>query len=66
MGTNGLIFCAECGNKHFVGIDDEGRIMYYCKPIDGVVKDGIVYNTTDASACLELDLYKPKYPQKQS
>ncbi len=52
MGTNGLIFCAECGNKHFVGIDDEGRIMYYCKSIAGVVKYGIVYNTTDASACL--------------
>lgn len=51
--------CAECTNKQFVDVDDEGRALYYCALVDGIVRKGIVYDSTDASACIKWNLFKP-------
>lgn len=59
MNTTGFKMCAECTNKQFVDVDDEGRALYYCALVDGIVRKGIVYDSTDASACIKWNLFKP-------
>ncbi|MBP3287651.1 MAG: hypothetical protein J6L79_00275 [Muribaculaceae bacterium] len=61
MNTKGFRMCAECANKQFVDVDDEGRVRYYCPLVDGIVRKGIVYDSTDASACIKWNVFKPAY-----
>ena len=66
MNTKGFKMCAECTNKQFVDVDDEGRALYYCAWVDGIVRKGIVYDTTDASACIKWGLFKPDHSTSRS
>lgn len=61
MNTNSFKMCVDCANKQFVDIDIEGRARYYCALVDGIVNKGIVYDSTDAAACIKGDLFKPFY-----
>lgn len=58
MIDNRFITCAGCNNKSYVGLDCDGNKIYHCDLVEGIVKDGIVFDTTDASDCLKYDLYK--------
>lgn len=60
MNFDGLITCAACSNKSLIGIDSDGTKKYYCSIVDGFVKNGIVYDTTDASTCVKNALYIKK------
>ena len=59
MDNSGFKMCADCVNKQFVDFDADGRAMYYCALADGIVRKGIVYDSTDASACIKWNLFKP-------
>ncbi|ANU62488.1 hypothetical protein [Muribaculum intestinale] len=59
MDNSGFKMCADCVNKQFVDFDADGRAMYYCALVDGIVRKGIVYDSTDASACIKWNLFKP-------
>jgi hypothetical protein len=59
MNTQGFKMCDECTNKQFLDLDADGRARYYCNLVDGIVRKGIVYDSTDASACIKCDLFKP-------
>lgn len=58
MNTKGFKMCAECTNKQFIDVDEEGRDRYYCALVDGIVRKGIVYDSTDASACIKWNLFR--------
>lgn len=60
MDTNGFRTCADCINKRFLCFDKDGRKKYYCKLVDGIVRGGIVFDTTDASACIKWGLYNQR------
>lgn len=57
MNKLGVITCAECVNKTFHGFDYLGRKRYYCSKVDGIVRQGLVLDTTDASACIKWGLF---------
>lgn len=59
MDNNGFKMCAGCANKQFIDFDTYGRARYYCSCVDGIVYKGIVYDSTDASACIKKDLFRP-------
>lgn len=58
MDTTIFKMCVDCVNKQFVGIDAGGRKRYYCSLVDGIVRKGIVYDSTDASACIKWGIFK--------
>lgn len=58
METCGFQMCAGCSNKQIIGYENDGHKKYHCSFVDGVVKDGIVYDDTDASACVRDLLYR--------
>lgn len=58
MSNNGLRMCVDCTNKQFVCVDAYGRKKYYCPLVDGIVRNGIVYDSTDASACIKWGIFK--------
>jgi hypothetical protein len=58
MNNNGFKMCADCTNKRFIDIDAQGRNRYYCPSIDGIIRNGIVYDTTNATACIKWGLFK--------
>lgn len=51
--------CVDCANKQFIDSNINGRAVYYCALVDGIVRKGIVYDSTDASACIKWYLFKP-------
>lgn len=57
MDNNGLKMCIDCVNKKFVNIDADGRKKYYCSQVDGI-RNSIVYDSTDASACVKWGIFK--------
>lgn len=57
MEEKGLIMCATCNNKSFISVDNDGTRKYYCSIVDGIVRNGIVYDTTDASDCINEGVY---------
>lgn len=59
MNSTGFKMCANCSNKRFLDSDNDGRTRYYCALVDGFVRKGIVYDSTDASACIKWNLFKP-------
>ena len=59
MNITGFKMCADCINKRFLDFDNDGRTRYYCALVDGIVRKGIVYDSTDASACIKWNLFKP-------
>lgn len=65
MNTVGFKMCVDCINKQFIDFDTDGRATYYCSLVDGIVRKGIVYDSTDASACVNWDLFKPVYDNSQ-
>lgn len=58
MDKNSLKMCADCINKQFVDIDANGRKRYYCAKVDGIVRNGIVLDSTDASACIKWGIFR--------
>lgn len=60
MNADGLKMCIDCVNKQFVSIDADGRKRYYCSKVDGIVRNGIVFDSTDASACIRWGKFKDK------
>lgn len=50
--------CVDCINKRYVGIDADERKRYHCPLVDGIVRKGIVYDSTDASACIKWGIFK--------
>ena len=59
MKTIDFKMCADCVNKQFVNSDTNGRAIYYCALVDGIVHKGIVYDSTDATVCIKEDLFRP-------
>ena len=55
--NDGFITCAACSNKSLIGIDTDGTNKYYCSIVGKIVRNGIVYDTTDASACIKNGLF---------
>lgn len=43
--------------KHSMVFDDLGRKIYYCSKVDGIVRQGLVLDSTDASACIKWGLF---------
>lgn len=58
MKESGFLMCAECINKKFHDIDKFGRRRYYYSKIDGIIRDGLVLDSTDASACVKWGLFQ--------
>lgn len=59
MSAQDFKMCADCTNKQFIDFDTDGRARYYCNLVDGIVRKGIVYDSTDASTCIKWDLFNP-------
>lgn len=66
MDNNGFKMCVDCANKQFVDLDTDGRAMYYCAIVDGIVSNGIVYDSTDATDCIKCGLFKFAYNSSHS
>lgn len=66
MNNDGFKMCADCTNKQFMDFDSDGSARYYCSFVDGIVRKGIVYDSTDASACIKGDLFKTAYSSSHS
>ena len=60
MKKLGFVVCAECINKTFYDIDEKGRRRYYCSKVDGIIRNGLVFESTDASACVKWGIFKNK------
>lgn len=60
MENQGFIVCAECINKTFFDTDENGRKRYYCSKVERIVKDGLVFDSTDASACVKWGIFRRK------
>ena len=60
MGNPGFVVCAECINKTFYDIDGQGRRRYYCPKVDGIIRNGLVFDSTDASACVKWKIFRSK------
>jgi Ethanolamine utilization protein EutJ (predicted chaperonin) len=58
MDNKGFILCSQCVNKIYHDTDEKGRKRYYCSKVDGIVRDGLVFDTTDASACVKRGIFK--------
>ena len=52
---NGFIMCCNCRNK--VKREGLSKGQYYCPYAP--IKDGKVYDTTDASECVANNIYEP-------
>ena len=52
-----FMHCGECANKIFLeySVDRE----YYCPIADIELPDGIVYDSTDASKCINQGVFTP-------
>lgn len=59
MDNNGFKMCAGCANKYFIDFDTDGRAIYYCALVNGIVPKGIVYDSMDATDCIKYGLFKP-------
>lgn len=59
MNAKGFKMCVDCVNKQFIDFDTNGRARYYCTLVDGIVRKGIVYDSTDATACVKSEMFKP-------
>ena len=60
MSSQGFVVCAECINKIYYDTEKSGRKSYYCAKVDGIIRDGLVFDTTDASACVKWGIFKDK------
>lgn len=60
MDDKGFILCSQCVNKIYHDTDEKGRKRYYCSKVDGIIRNGLVFNTTDASACVKWRIFKGK------
>lgn len=51
-----LLMCGGCSRK----VKKENIVYgeYYCKLIDGIIPNGIVASTTDATECVKKGWYK--------
>ena len=58
MYNNSFKMCVDCSNKRLIDVDEKGRNRYYCALVDGIIRKGIVYDSTDASACIKWKLFK--------
>ncbi len=52
--------CADCVNKRFIGTEPDGRKIYYCSLVDGIIRKGLVYDSTDASVCIKWGIFKDR------
>lgn len=58
--NQGFIVCAECINKIYYDTDTKGRKKYYCEKVDGIIREGLVLDTTNTSVCVKWGIYKGK------
>ncbi len=60
MNSQEFVVCAECINKIYYDTDTKGRKRYYCAKVDGIIRYGLVFDTTNASACVKWGIFKGK------
>lgn len=57
MSKNAFIHCGECANKIFLEYSVDCK--YYCPIADIELPNGIVYDSTDASKCINQGAFNP-------
>ena len=61
MNVNSFNTCSGCMNKQ--SLADLRKGTYYCPLVENIVPGGIVHYDTDATECVQNDIYR-SYPVK--
>jgi hypothetical protein len=59
MNDNSFKMCIDCANKQSNSKLEKG--MYYCPFVEEILPNGIVYNDTDATECVNKGIFRGIY-----